>query len=252
MVAISGEVNASSRTYGWRRRPVIEIGYPMWLILTPRERVGLLAHEMAHSSNGDSRHGFVVGSAFHSLAVLVDVTRFDWKEGDGLARLIAESLLAVLGLPVRGLMAAMELLLHRTSQRAEYRADELGARVAGTSAMISLLDALNTRALSAFGFLESSAHTAKPENLWTALRTSVAAVPASELERRRRAARLEELRVDSTHPPTYLRMEWVAALPYPEGRVQAGDDSPIDKELETVALQVAQTIRENAQSALYR
>ncbi|MEV1002787.1 M48 family metallopeptidase [Nonomuraea sp. NPDC050202] len=251
VVAVSGEVNASSRTYGWRRRPVIEIGYPMWLILTPQERIGLLAHEMAHSSNGDSRHGFVVGSAYHSLAVLADVTRFDWREGDGLAGLVAESLLAVLGLPVRGLMVAMELLLYRSSQRAEYRADELGARVAGTSAMTSLLDATNTRAPSAISFLETSAHTAKPEHLWTALRTSVDAVPASELERRRRAARLEELRVDRTHPPTYLRMEWVAALPYTEGRVPIGDGPAIDKELETVALRVAQTIRENAESALY-
>ncbi|MEV0830818.1 M48 family metallopeptidase [Nonomuraea rubra] len=251
IVAISGEVNASSRTYGWRRRPVIEIGYPMWLILTPQERIGLLAHELAHSSNGDSRHGFVVGSALHSLAVLHDVTRFDWREGDGVARLIAESLLAILGLPVRGLMAAMELLLYRSSQRAEYRADELGARVAGAPAMTSLLDALNTRAPSAMGFLRTSAHTTKPENLWTALRIAVDALPASELERRRRAARLEELRVDSTHPPTYLRMEWVAALPYEQGRVPATDGPAIDKELESVALQVAQAIRENAQSALY-
>ncbi|MFC5833695.1 M48 family metallopeptidase [Nonomuraea insulae] len=251
-VAVSGQVNASFRTYGWRRRPVVEIGYPLWIILTPQERIALLAHEMAHSSNGDGRHALVVANALHSLAVLGEVTRFDWRSGDGLSRLLAESLLAVLGLPVRGLRMAMELLLYRSSQRAEYRADELGAQVAGTPAMHSLLDALSTRALSTIRFLEMSTLATRSDNLWPALRAHVNGLPESELERRRRAARLEELRVDQTHPPTYLRMEWVAALPYPEGRVRAAEMNPgIDQELETVTDRVARTLKENARSALY-
>ncbi|GAA2212650.1 hypothetical protein GCM10009850_081120 [Nonomuraea monospora] len=206
---------------------------------------------MAHASNGDARHSFIVGSALHSLAVLIDVTRFDWRESDGLARLVAESLLALLGLPVRGLTLAMGLLLFRSSQRAEYRADELATHVAGTPAMTALLDTTTTTAPSAIRFLETSAHTAKPEDLWTALHSATTTVPPSERERRRRAARLQELRVDTTHPPTYLRIEAVKALPYTRGRIPADDMSAIDKELETVALRVAQSIRENAQSALY-
>ncbi|WP_222871135.1 M48 family metalloprotease [Nonomuraea sp. PA05] len=250
-MAISGETNASLRTYGWRRRPVLEIGYPMWLILTPQERIVLLAHELAHASNGDARHSFIVGSALHSLTVLIDVTAFDWREGDGLARPVAESLLAVLGLPIRGLTLAMGLLLFRSSQRAEYRADELAAHVAGTPAMTALFDTTTTTAPSAIRFLEASALTVTPEDLWTALRSATTTVPPSERERRRRAARLEELRVDITHPPTYLRIEAVKALPYTKGRIPNSDMSAIDKELETVVLRVAQSIRENAQSALY-
>ncbi|MGP3936030.1 M48 family metallopeptidase [Nonomuraea sp. KM88] len=253
LVAVSGEVNASFSTYGWRRRRLVEIGYPLWVILTPQERVALLAHEMAHASNGDDRHGLVVGSALHSLTVLRELTTFGWEPGDGLSRWLAESLLALLGLPVRGLIAAMELLLHRASQRAEYRADAMAARVAGVPATASLLDATVTRAASALWFLETSALTVKPERLWTALRTSADAVPDSELERRRRAAHLEELRVDSTHPPTYLRMEWVATLPYREARVAAGDAArgADGAELDAAASRVARAIRENAQSALY-
>ncbi|WP_043631029.1 hypothetical protein [Nonomuraea candida] len=125
-------------------------------------------------------------------------------------------------LPVRGLMVLLELLLYRSSQRAEYRADELGARVAGVPGMVALLDALDTRAYSAARFLETSAHTVRPEEMWTALRGAVDAVPGFETERRRRAARLEKLRVDQTHPATYLRMEWVAGLPYEE----VGADAP--------------------------
>ncbi|WP_103956651.1 M48 family metallopeptidase [Nonomuraea solani] len=249
VVAVSGAVNASFRTYGRRRRRLVEIGYPLWLILTPQERVALLAHEMAHSSNGDGRHGLVVGGALHSLHVLRDVTRFDWESGDGVARFFAETLLAVLGLPVRGLILVMELLLYRSSQRAEYRADEMGARVAGAPAMHSLLDGLVTRAISAARFLGTSAHFRKPEDMWASLRAAVNEVPDSEYERRRRAARLEELRVDQTHPATYLRMEWVALLAYPEARVHMTE--AVEHELEAPAARVAGTVRENAQSALY-
>ncbi|MEV0381997.1 hypothetical protein [Nonomuraea sp. NPDC050643] len=205
MVALSGAVNASFRIYG-RRRRVVEIGYPLWLILTPQERVALLAHEMAHSSNGDGRHGLVVSSAMHSLGVLHDVTRFDWQPG---------------------------------------------ARAAGAAAMGSLLDGLATRAHSAVRFLETSAHFVKPEDLWASLRAAVDGVPDSELERRRRAGRLEELRVDQTHPATYLRMEWVAGLAYPEARVRATEMEVIERELERPAERVARAVREDAQSALY-
>ncbi|WP_181448883.1 M48 family metallopeptidase [Nonomuraea aridisoli] len=253
LVAVSGAVNASFGTYGWRRRRVVEIGYPLWLVLTPRERVALLAHEMAHSSNGDGRYGVVVGSALHSLDVLRDVTKFDWQEGDGVGRLVAEALLAVLGLPVRGLIVAMELLLYRSSQRAEYRADELAARAAGTTATISLLDALITRVESVRYFLEASVIATKTDGLWAAIRSQAESLPESERERRRRAARLEELRVDRTHPPTYLRMSRLAALPYEEGRVRHAQEpaDTIDTELTPLATRVAKAIRENAQSALY-
>ncbi|WP_344877022.1 M48 family metallopeptidase [Nonomuraea antimicrobica] len=259
LVAVSGSVNASFRTYGWRRRRLVEIGYPLWIILTPQERVALLAHEMAHSRNGDGRHGLVVGSALYSLGVLRDVTRFGWEPGDGVSRWFAESLLAVVGLPVRGLIAVMELLLYRSSQRAEYRADELAAQVAGVPAMNSCLDSLVTRADPAVRFLDTSVTVTKTDELWTALRAAVDTLPDSERERRRRAARLGELRVDQTHPPTYLRMEWVASLPYSEGRVRAagltGAESEgvelMDGELGTVARRVAHAVKEDARSALY-
>ncbi|TDD55855.1 hypothetical protein E1286_03705 [Nonomuraea terrae] len=234
---------ASFMTYGRRRRRVVEIGYPLWLVLTPQERVALLAHEMAHSSNGDGRHGLVVGSALHSLGVLRDVTRFDWQEGDGVSRLVAETFLAVLGL--------MELLLYRSAQRAEYRADELAARAAGTTATISLLDALITRAESVHDFLDASVVATRTDDLWTAIRSYVESLPESERERLRRAARLEELRVDRTHPPTYLRMSRLAALPYEEGRVRAPGGAS-GTELASPAARVAEAIREDAQSALYR
>lgn len=134
VVVVSGEVNAAFGTYGLRRRRMIEIGHPLWMILTPAERVSVLAHEMAHSRNGDGRHGLVVGGALHSLAELRQVTEFGWEPGDGVSRLLAESVLALVGLPVRALALVLELLLNRASQRAEHRADEIQARCVPTAA----------------------------------------------------------------------------------------------------------------------
>ncbi|WP_162794676.1 M48 family metallopeptidase [Nonomuraea lactucae] len=252
LIAISGEVNASFSTYGWRRSRLVEIGYPLWLILSPQERVALLAHEMAHSSNGDARHGLVVGSALHTLDELRVVTSFTWQPGDGMSALITACLHAILGVPVRALTFLLELLLHHSSQHAEYRADEMQAQVAGSTAAASLLDVLITRAPSVGSFLRSSAVAVGTGNLWTALRSHTDAISDAELERHREAARVEQTRVDTTHPPTHLRMQRVLALPYPEPRVPAPRMEQIEAELDKAAVRVARSLREDAQSALYR
>jgi Zn-dependent protease with chaperone function len=252
MVAITGEVNASYGTYGWRRRRLIEIGYPLWVLLTPQERVSLLAHELAHAGNGDDRRGLVVGGALHSLMEVRRVTTFAWRPGDGISRLFTHGFLALAGLPVRALLLLLGLLFHRSSQRAEHRADEMQARIAGPVATASLLDVLITRGDSVSAFLNSSAVAVGTDPLWTALRTQLGALPESELERHRGTARLEKRTVDSTHPPTYLRLQRIAALPDTEPRVRADEMETIDAELERAASRVAQALRENAQSARYR
>ncbi|GAA2324537.1 hypothetical protein GCM10010149_92420 [Nonomuraea roseoviolacea subsp. roseoviolacea] len=252
LIAVSGAVNASFRTYGWRRSRLVEIGYPLWLILGPEERVALLAHEMAHSSNGDARHSLVVGSALHSLHHLRLATGFAWQPGDGVSALVTACVHAVLNVPARLLTLVLERLLYRSSQHAEHRADEMEARVAGSAAAASLLDVLITQAPSADRFLRSSAVAVGTWDLWTALCTHVDDLSEAERERRRTAARLEKTRVDSAHPPTHVRMARVLALPYPEPRVPATDMERITAEMDKAAVRVAGSLRENAQSALYR
>ncbi|GGT37485.1 M48 family metalloprotease [Nonomuraea spiralis] len=251
LVVLGGDVNASFTAYGWRRRPLIEIGYPLWLILTPAERVSVLAHEMAHSRNGDARHGFAVGGALYSLGELREVTRFGWQPGDGLSTLAAESLLVIVGLPVRGLIFVLELLMYRSSQRAEYRADAIAARAGGTEAAISALDATTTKGVRAARFLSTQTLAVGRQDLWAELRARVSGISEAEIDGLREEARQEELRVDRTHPPTYLRCEHLEALPYTEARVRAEAMEEIEEELARPADRVAHGLREHAQSALY-
>ncbi|MFG2075543.1 M48 family metallopeptidase [Nonomuraea maritima] len=251
LIAISGEVDASFSAYGRRRTHLLEIGYPLWLILAPQERVALLAHELAHSRNGDARHGLVVGSALYSLYVLRVTTSFVWRPGDGLPALVTDCVLAVVGLPVRALLLLLELLLHRSSQHAEYRADELQAQVAGTAAVVSLLDVLTTRTPAVGDFLTSDAVAVGTGDLWTAMRSHVDSVPDAELARHRESARAEKTRIDTTHPPTYLRIQRVLALPHMEPAVSFAGMEQIDDELDKAAGRVARNLREDVQSALY-
>ncbi|MFD9204578.1 M48 family metallopeptidase, partial [Streptomyces anthocyanicus] len=67
-VAVSTELNASVTTYGIRGRRLLTIGVPLWEILTPQERIALLGHELGHYSNGDTRHGLIIGNALRSLS----------------------------------------------------------------------------------------------------------------------------------------------------------------------------------------
>ena len=71
-IVVEPDVNAAVTTYGPRRR-VLHLGLGLWAVLTPRQKVALLGHELGHFANGDIRHGVVVGSALHTLRLWVVV-----------------------------------------------------------------------------------------------------------------------------------------------------------------------------------
>ncbi|WP_084964945.1 M48 family metallopeptidase [Thermoactinospora rubra] len=248
LILVNGEVNAAIGTYGMLRRRFLVIGYPLWILLDPQERVALLGHEMGHTVNGDARHGFVVGSAMAALEELW-LTARDPDEG-GLVEILTRGVMWTARTVVSGVYLLLLMLTLRASQAAEYRADRLAAEVGGTEAAASLMDGFLGRLPIAAGYLETSAHMAR-EDLWGSVRRYVDAVPESELERRRRAARLGDVRVDETHPPTHLRHDFLTALPYREPLVRAAAMEAIDRELEQVAARVARAAAERSRAALY-
>jgi heat shock protein HtpX len=67
-IVISSDFNAGLGQGGRRRRRILHLGLPLVSILNGEERVALLAHELAHSVNGDPNRGFFVGTAISSLA----------------------------------------------------------------------------------------------------------------------------------------------------------------------------------------
>ena len=181
---------------GWRRRRVLTLGLPLFSALEPQERVALIAHELAHGRNGDSSRGLLVGSSLGGLVELYGLVAPDsaeargWELGgfDG----VLNAVFWLLSRPVYLLLLLQLHLLARDSQRAEYLADALAARVAGTPAEISLHEKLLLD--STFrSVIQRGAYggRATERDAFEELVAAFAAVPERERERRRRVARLE-------------------------------------------------------------
>ncbi|WP_413758718.1 M48 family metallopeptidase [Streptomyces sp. MMBL 11-3] len=213
-IAVGAELNASVTTYGIRGRRLLTIGLPLWEILTPQERIAVLGHELGHYSNGDTRHGLIIGNALRSLAT--------WRyfvaptPNPTAVEAVVNLVLLVPRALLQGLLMLLDRLTLRATQRAEYLADSAAARAGSTEAAASVMNRFlvldsaetmlrreaNARQVSRRG---TTAGQEPWQGLWERLGAHMASVPESEYERQRRAAALRGHSVDTTHPPTHLR-----------------------------------------------
>ena len=216
LVIVDSAVNASWGTIGVRRRRVLTIGGPLWAAASRPQQIALLGHEIAHEVNGDVTHGLIVGSALGTLTawrrLLIEGGRQvrplqrRSRIRDELARLV----LVVLGAIPLLIQRLVEGARDRTTQRAEYLADELAARVGGTMAAAGMMELLLLEA-SIRLTLQRAANERVADRVGY-LRDHVSHIPESELERLRRVAERRGHRVDATHPPTHLRVAFLRSL----------------------------------------
>jgi Zn-dependent protease with chaperone function len=92
------------------------------------------------------------------------------------------------------------------SQVAEYLADRIGAKVSGTDAFVSM----NEKSLLEPKVSAVIQRVVLKDNTSAAvgeIRAAIENIPQRELDRIRRQAELEEVRLDATHPPTMLRIK---------------------------------------------
>jgi hypothetical protein len=120
-----------------------------------------------------------------------------------------------LRLLVTAVMALLDQLTARASQRGEYLADATAARTGSTEGAVGLMDRLmvtdsivttlqretNSRRLRGTG----RGGEQNADGLWEALVAHLDSVPESEFERQRRVGALRGHSVDASHPPTHLR-----------------------------------------------
>lgn len=248
LICFDDRYNASYRRVGFRRLPVLTIGLPLWEVLGTEQRVALLGHEFGHGAAGDAARGLWIGTALASLrgwySLLVPGGRRVGRTRHGGPTALGESIARV----VLAVFAQATLLVHRLLRRltalatreAEYRADRLAARVAGTAATAGLLRALTLgssaehvrslhrlRTASAGPRPARGAATAAPEppaDFWTELREYVASIPETERARRLRVCQLDDSATDASHPPTHLRIAFVEQLPAAVGTVAWPED----------------------------
>ncbi|GAA4846750.1 M48 family metallopeptidase [Kitasatospora terrestris] len=248
-IVVDGSFNASFGKHGPRRRSVLHLGLPLWYALTPQQRVALLGHEFGHGVNGDNRRGLWLHSAGSALVEWFRLTRpapHDLhREGIvAVAMWVSRLFLRAANLAAYGLLIALERLTVRAGQAAEYRADRLAADTAGAGAAAGMLAMLlngptvetvirRRRAVPRRGRNLSSRQALPDRDLWAEIAADCASVPAQERERRLRLSARELGAVDSTHPPTHLRIRLLEQQPEgePAVRVEPAELDAVEAEL---------------------
>jgi Zn-dependent protease with chaperone function len=214
-VRIAPEFNAFMAQIGLARTPVLTIGLPLWVSLAGNERVALIGHELAHRANHDPARGTVIGWGVSTLdrwSYLLDPTG---QAPQTIFEIIIHLMMAVLGSAVGALRMLLVNLLYLDSQRAEYLADHLAAKVAGADATVKLLRKLgldsNLRAVAERVYYNGDN---EGRSVINAFRRFVDTVPEREMERIRRVDEKERSRVDLSHPPTASRIKFVESRAY--------------------------------------
>ncbi|GAA0405859.1 hypothetical protein GCM10009541_56340 [Micromonospora gifhornensis] len=223
-------LNAGVARLGWRQRSVLVIGIPLWVMLPRPARVSLLAHELGHLANGDPLRvrRTLLARTFGARAVVATGGRNPWRRAVHAADSLAEQgsgPVVLLGMIVHGIVAlanvagaTAQLLVDSVampdSRRAEYRADLVARRVAGSAA-----------------FLRSSETVLLAGRIWQDLWHLAPRIDGEQLEaaaaeaRESLAARLPLARqlsrrttdLWSSHPGEDQRMRLIEALPAVDG-----------------------------------
>ncbi|SCG61909.1 M48 family metallopeptidase [Micromonospora inositola] len=237
VVGVDGDINAYAGTVGVRRRRVLCLGLPLWGSLPAQERVALLGHELGHFVNGDPRRTLLTQPAVTMLGSAADLVRpVRTVSGGGIAELVGTALANAVQWVLAGLLFGAHLLLVsvalRDSQRAEYLADELAARVAGSPAACGMLDAFLAEESIALAVRRESRAGHGPDR-WRAAVAGSRSAAAERLPLLRQLSVREEASLFATHPPSGLRRRMLAGPPAHEPTVELTDErmARIDAEL---------------------
>ncbi len=210
-VYVTAAINAGVFDAGLRRRRVLVIGAPLWAALTPGQRTAVLAHELGHFVNGDTRRGTLVGGAISTLVewrrLLVDRRTVGLETPGGLIGLatwLTRWLLRIVSIVPGAAARALFAITRRDSRRAEYRADRTSARVAGRQDTLGGLQLL-LRARGIDHALQRASIARTEDVLAAAAHFAQTQTSASEAE--------GPISAFDSHPPATLRIEAVEHLP---------------------------------------
>ncbi|MFJ5984144.1 M48 family metalloprotease [Lentzea sp. NPDC092896] len=245
-IALDADFNASAGTHGLLRRRTLTIGLPLFGVLTPQQRVAVLGHEFGHFVNGDPARGLLTAPAVRTPLILADLVRpsesfvSDNLWGRLAERLfwpfqaLLERLFVLVGIGVRAVAA-------RDHQRAEYCADALAVRLAGSSATEALMIDFAT-AEQLLGTI-SAAERGTQANAETARRNHPGAArwraaadawrAASDAEAAVEKSVTEDASLWREHPPSGLRARIVRSWPHTDPSIvlSQADSARIDAEL---------------------
>jgi Zn-dependent protease with chaperone function len=247
LLVVQQAYNAAYGVAGWRGRRVMMLGLPLWNVLGDQEKLALLGHELGHDVNRDVRASLpmrTAAAAMRGWARLLHPASLGWHSTPygvarvtsvgGLVRLaemMAVGILHVLHAVVRLAGSVVEQVALRMGQPAEYRADLIAADVAGREAAIGLVTKLLLADQARFALV--AATNRGERDLWSAQRRHLTGLPAREVLRAERRSRQTFQSIDSSHPPTHHRLDFLRARPDTPPSVHLAPDAlrAVDAEL---------------------
>lgn len=224
-IVISEYFNASFMRVGWRQKRILHIGLPLFISLDDREKIALIAHEIAHEVNKDPTRNFFIQSALYALVNWYDALYPLQLVSSGSARgvmffivWISSVFTNVIMIGLSGIawlgIYALSHLLWRESQRAEYLADYLSTQVGGTVYSISVLNKLrHARKLKrVVGSVVLNYKNPMDADVFEKLKGEIDADSVNREEQEENSF-IYNFQMGLTHPPTLYRLRFLQSLP---------------------------------------
>jgi heat shock protein HtpX len=259
-IVLDWQFNAAFAQFGYRRTRILRLGLPLFDALEGQARVAVLAHELAHGVNGDPARGFFLGTALDMFAnwysVLMPDALLYMAGGNSPSAVIAHLGEWLARLAMRGFAQiprvgawVMVHLYWRDSQRAEYLADYLSTTVSGTDAMIASLSTTFRGGDLFWSVAQKAALNSGRINLFDELRRQI----ASSSDATSASEDWKDARIDATHPPIGLRIEFLQARRVTGARViiPPSDWDRVERELMPFRPRVQEKLEEMYKQSLY-
>lgn len=241
VVAFDRRLNASASAVGLSRRRVLILGLPLWAVLSPQERVALLAHELGHFVNGDVRRGPLTQLAFTTVGTVAALTRpdphdLDQAEGFGvITAYLTHLLMSTISGVLTGIHVVLLAIALRDAQRAEYLADERAADAAGSAGACDLLDRMVNLPL-VDSVIARAARASGVVAEWRAAADASHHRLAKDITLSHQLSTWDEASLFASHPPTGLRRRMAGSRPWREAKVVLTEQqsAQVDTELSTL------------------
>jgi Zn-dependent protease with chaperone function len=256
-IVINDEFNASYTEIGLKRRKIVTIGLPLFYILSNEEKVALLSHEIAHGINGDIRRGLITGTALNTLIEWYEIISPDSNVDDAwgyipVVSTITKLIMLAFSKIILLVITTLIYLVHNDSQRAEYLADYIGASISGTNEMKALLDKMHLGIYSRIA-LQKTVLSSGKTNFFHEILEQVNMIPKKEFERIKLVERMEESKLDVTHPPTAYRISLMEQQKSfsPKITLSESDSFQIEKEMDLAKNNIEKKLINDYKKFLY-
>lgn len=246
-------VNASFETfvgeYTWKRWRILHLGLPLWDTLVPQERIALLANTLARGGTNEHNRAYSLHfginnalqiGAYLSPILLLILFVLVW------GRLVVPALLFLaIAVGYWLVLFGMYVILAMDAQRNTYLAYYRGAKIAGTTAQVGLIQKLYLtnnwhHALHRYAMDRSN----RAKGFFATVRQEIAEIHPRELERLKRALESELTRLEAFYPPLQqlIMFLWEHLVETPQITVHFLRWEQIDKEIARLEADLQETI----------